>query len=470
MKKLIAVLLTLVMALGCVSAVAFADDDAEIGIPAECTCAGDINYDGFVNAADARLALRYAVRLETDETFAAIGEASKERANVAGDDNEITAADARYILRMAVRLEPAPAHKVNDVVTAAKWTADGKTSHVCQYCGQRIGADETAQSKLDVLVDEANAWAEANGAANLIKGISENDGAKLTAELNVDAIWDGIELKDGVFDGFLTKLGAYVSEKFDGAVVTYKDSTVYTDGKLQNTAVKNALFDIGAGFFYKIANLKDDGAYGVYDLTIDGEAVQLTVKLTGSEDKLAKVKSFAATIADHISADTSTPDLKITVDMPTQLMNTVNARGGIDKVNASTVGACLTALTTVELEDVLGSQQSAVNKLCATICKFDSFVNKVLGKVTAATVTVDGAEVPVLKTGAVFAPATDDYEGFLAAAIDLISDELKTVKVGAFAAEDGTYELRLNVTVDVGNADLMERGSISETIILVIRP
>ena len=58
----------------------------------------DLNRDGKVTAADARLALRIAVRLDFADAL------TKVAADVDGDDF-VTAADARFILRMAVGLE-----------------------------------------------------------------------------------------------------------------------------------------------------------------------------------------------------------------------------------------------------------------------------------------------------------------------------------------------------------------------------
>ena len=466
MKKFISVMLTLLMALSCVSVVAFAVDP-EIGIPAICLCAGDINYDGNVNATDARLALRYAVGLETDETFAALGPKAVDRADVAYEEG-VTAADARQILRYAVELDTLPGHKAVEEDTDAKWTAAGQNAQVCAYCGETLSDPVIEDSKLDVIIGGVNEWAEENGAAGLVKFVSEEEGADITVELNVDAIWDGIDLADGVFDGFLTKLGAYVTDSFGDAEIKLDGETVY-NGKFLNTPVKNAIFSVFAGFFYKIAT-HTDGVYGTYNFTIDGEPVAVTVKLTGSDANLKKVQDFAQVIADHIEADTTGTDLKVKVTMPDALMNTVNEHGGIDRVNTATLGECLTYLQNVNLESVIGSQQSAVNKLCATVCGFDAFVNKVAGKVTAATVTVGEKEVELL-SGAAFAPATDDFYGFLDAAIDMLSDEAKDVVLGEiYNAETGTYEVKLNVTVDVGNAGVMERGSISETIIIEIIP
>ena len=59
---------------------------------------GDINGDGNINAADARLALRFSARLET------LTEEQQIVADV-NNDNKITAADARIILRVSAKLE-----------------------------------------------------------------------------------------------------------------------------------------------------------------------------------------------------------------------------------------------------------------------------------------------------------------------------------------------------------------------------
>lgn len=63
---------------------------------------GDVDGNGSVSAADARLALRYAANLETSLSIAQI-----EAADVNGDGN-VTAADARLILRAAANLEALP--------------------------------------------------------------------------------------------------------------------------------------------------------------------------------------------------------------------------------------------------------------------------------------------------------------------------------------------------------------------------
>ena len=75
----------------------------------DCYDIGDVNGNGSILADDARLILRYAVKLEApdDETF--------RKADIDGD-GAISASDARLALRYAVKLENIPSHKLTDIV------------------------------------------------------------------------------------------------------------------------------------------------------------------------------------------------------------------------------------------------------------------------------------------------------------------------------------------------------------------
>lgn len=86
MKKLLSILLTVVLSVGVFGTTAFA------------ALKGDVDGDGSVTAADARLALRRSVDLEENFT---------EELEIAADfdgDGSVTAADARSILRLSVGL------------------------------------------------------------------------------------------------------------------------------------------------------------------------------------------------------------------------------------------------------------------------------------------------------------------------------------------------------------------------------
>ncbi len=72
---------------------------------------GDLDGDGKITAADARLVLRYSVRLDDGKDVmkkTGISVADLERIIDADSDGDITAADARLVLRTAVRLDSLP--------------------------------------------------------------------------------------------------------------------------------------------------------------------------------------------------------------------------------------------------------------------------------------------------------------------------------------------------------------------------
>ncbi len=89
MKKRIAILLSLCLLFSC------------FALTASAAAPGDVDGDGKLTSADARLALRASVKLEKDIVE---GTAAFDAADVTGD-GVIKAEDARYILRASVRLE-----------------------------------------------------------------------------------------------------------------------------------------------------------------------------------------------------------------------------------------------------------------------------------------------------------------------------------------------------------------------------
>ncbi len=73
--------------------------------PAQNYTLGDVNMDGKINSADARLALRAAAKVET------LSELQTVLADVS-EDGKVKAADARTILRISARLEPKPEKQI----------------------------------------------------------------------------------------------------------------------------------------------------------------------------------------------------------------------------------------------------------------------------------------------------------------------------------------------------------------------
>ncbi|MCH5197622.1 MAG: dockerin type I repeat-containing protein [Oscillospiraceae bacterium] len=95
-----------------------------------CFVRGDVDFDGEITAADARLILRFAVLLQKPS------EKELLYANL-NSDVEITAADARKALRIAVELDAGAPHESREelIMEAATCYDIGVTADKCAYCG-----------------------------------------------------------------------------------------------------------------------------------------------------------------------------------------------------------------------------------------------------------------------------------------------------------------------------------------------
>lgn len=320
------------------------------------------------------------------------------------------------------------------------------------------------------------AWTQLNGA---LTGITGNGGAQIvtagggngayTLTLDVDAI----QATDGAFtDDQLTGLATAVKNALDhhfgSYTLTMDRQNVYINGVFQNTALKNALFSVADGFFYTLGNMTAvDGVYtyktviaratgtDTYDFTV---AVQLKGK------DVEKVKSLAATLADHLAMEKlSATEIEsrygltnigeseavvVTMEMPDALMKKaaeIAADKGITGENMQaafdrqTVGTFLTILNNkgMNLDAILGSGAAEVNSVLSTVNNNANLINKVLGKMT---VTVNGTGF-VTETG--FVPGTegDAYHNFMAGVIGMISNDIKAMKPSDFkVSKDGDYK------------------------------
>lgn len=466
MKKLISVLVAAVMICSLAVVPAFATETEETAPAAACPARGDVDNDGTISAEDARLALRQSVSLENLDAEALI------RADVDGDD-AISAEDARLALRLSVGLEKAPAHVFEEKAADATWTTNGGEWTECEACHEK-NYTLKEDTKLHTIVEAANNWANNNGAAQFIEAADTNgETNEVVVTLKVDGIWEDVALEGGIFDGFLTKLGNIIDGALtDEDTVTIDGKAVYADGKIQNTAVKNALFDIGAGFFYKMANLADDGVFGTYAVAINDEEIALTVEFAGSEANIAKIKSFCGTIADHISATVVDGNLVIDVYAPDALKNVIIEKAGEDAktaLDALTLAKGIAIVEGLDTDEVFGSQGSAINKLCAFVCELAPLANKVLSKTEAEVELADGTKVALLSGNDFDCNSDNSFSGVVTGLKALLSEELLGKTVGAFAVEgEEYYSVKVNAAVDMSSLGLMAGEVIEETVIINI--
>lgn len=114
-------------------------DDTDGAIEFDETKLGDVNEDGKITAADARLLLRCSANLEKVTVyFLTYGDFNK--------DGKITANDARTALRIAASLEKLNCilhgHTFEDFVIAPTCTQEGYTTKKCSLCRNTDGSKE----------------------------------------------------------------------------------------------------------------------------------------------------------------------------------------------------------------------------------------------------------------------------------------------------------------------------------------
>lgn len=137
MKKIIALLLAIAMlatlTLPCVFAEAPADET--------CKYWGDMDEDGKVTSADARLVLRYSVGLQDNPE--GYTEDVLYKCDI-DQDGKISSSDARSVLRLSVGLDEFPAHELlKGVGKDATCTEDGLTDGLfCIICGTTFEPQE----------------------------------------------------------------------------------------------------------------------------------------------------------------------------------------------------------------------------------------------------------------------------------------------------------------------------------------
>lgn len=349
------------------------------------------------------------------------------------------------------------------------------------------------------------AWEDLNTALADIKGNNDaqivtaagGDGA-YTLTLDVDAI----QAAEGAFtDDQLSGLATAMKDALDAHFGTYTltmdGQDVYVEGVFQNTALKNALFSVADGFFYTLGNMTAvDGVY-TYK-TVDAQATgtdtynfTVAVQLKGSD--VEKVKTLAATLADHLAMEKlsateienrygltdigESEAIVVTMEMPDALMQTaadmvaqVGSSGDpIQQVfDRQTVGTFLTILNNenVDLEAILGSGADEINSVLSTVNNNANLINKVLGKMT---VSVNGTE---FVTEAGFVPGTegDAYHNFMEGVIGMTSDGIKAMTPAQFkctaGSMGGTY-YAVPVTVEIDLESSMG-FSATETVVVVM--
>lgn len=377
-------------------------------------------------------------------------------------------------------------------------TGHNYNNGVCSNCGDKQPEVKATEKAWDAL-DAKLAGIKGNDGAVLVT--AKREGTAYTLKLNVDAIQSGAAaFGDDFLTGLATNLKNALDENFGRYVLTADGQDVYNKGTFQNTALKNALFSVADGFFYTLNHMT--GENGVYtyktvNAKVTGDntyAFTIAVQLEGED--VAKVKSLAGTLADHLQMEMLDSDainsrygitvneskaIVVTMEMPGKLM-----QAGVDKIGSGedaqkafdgdgvTVSALLGIMNSIDsLDGVLGSNASDVNSVLNTVNSNANVVNKVLSKMTAKVTVQNGTTANFDMT---FTPSKtgNAWKDFMAGVIAMTgSDEgsVGAMKPNQFkVAQEGTYKdyyyaVPVTVTIDLDSSMGFQA---TETVVVVM--
>lgn len=369
---------------------------------------------------------------------------------------------------------------------------------VCSNCGDKQPEVKATEKAWDAL-DAKLAGIMGNDGAVLVT--AKREGTAYTLKLNVDAIQSGAAaFGDDFLTGLATNLKNALDENFGRYVLTADGQDVYNKGTFQNTALKNALFSVADGFFYTLNHMTEENGvytYKTVNAKVTGDntyAFTIAVQLEGED--VAKVKSLAGTLADHLQMEMLDSDainsrygitvneskaIVVTMEMPGKLM-----QAGVDKIGSGedaqkafdgdgvTVSALLGIMNSIDsLDGVLGSNASDVNSVLNTVNSNANVVNKVLSKMTAKVTAQNGTTANFDMT---FTPSNtgNAWKDFMAGVIAMTgSDEgsVGAMKPNQFkVAQEGTYKdyyyaVPVTVTIDLDSSMGFQA---TETVVVVM--
>lgn len=369
---------------------------------------------------------------------------------------------------------------------------------VCSNCGDKQPEVKATEKAWDAL-NAKLAGIKGNDGAVLVT--AKQEGTAYTLKLNVDAIQSGAAaFGDDFLTGLATNLKNALDENFGRYVLTADGQDVYNKGTFQNTALKNALFSVADGFFYTLNHMTEENGvytYKTVNAKVTGDntyAFTIAVQLEGED--VAKVKSLAGTLADHLQMEMLDSDainsrygitvneskaIVVTMEMPGKLM-----QAGVDKIGSGedaqkafdgdgvTVSALLGIMNSIDsLDGVLGSNASDVNSVLNTVNSNANVVNKVLSKMTAKVTAQNGTTANFDMT---FTPSNtgNAWKDFMAGVIAMTgSDEgsVGAMKPNQFkVAQEGTYKdyyyaVPVTVTIDLDSSMGFQA---TETVVVVM--
>ena len=286
---------------------------------------------------------------------------------------------------------------------------------------------------------------------------------KAVAELDASALLaDGLDsFNEEALDGLYTDLKNYFKANFGDSTITVGDYKIVTEGAINKAAVKDFLFDFVAGFFTDIANMDASTIRSYNTVVVDAEGnaeeFAFDFNLTGKEAHIEKLQTIAGKVAELVSFEEVDGNAVVNVAMPAGVTNKiVDLLGSGDAAEAQ---AKLNKLNVYRLlgeyvrhvspEDISTTYADDIQTAIDMVSKMDSVINKLLGKVTTATVDVNGTAVNLL-SGKDFVVEDASIDGLVTAFGYVLSEDVLLTNIAEFMNEDGSYTFVIDAGVSVG--------------------
>ncbi len=310
------------------------------------------------------------------------------------------------------------------------------------------------------------------GLANVANVAYSADSKSAVASLDASAFINGdFTFNEAALDGLYTDIKGYFDDNYGTSTIVVGDYEIVTSGKINKTALKNFLFDVANGFFLDVAAMDANNVIRNYYVTVteaDGSSVDFDIDfaLAGTDAHIAKMKNISAKVAECISLSTVNGNAVIDITLPAGFQNTIvkalstdgTVESAIAEFNSADVRTAFEALAAIDAETISSAYASDIEKIILLVADYSSVINKLLGKVTSATVTDLNGETYKLLNGNDFdgseiAESDNVFGAAVASIMAIIDDATLDADVADFTTGNGVYTVEFDVAVSVGGIE-----------------
>ena len=300
------------------------------------------------------------------------------------------------------------------------------------------------------------------GLNNAVTVSYDKDNYRALATLDARELVTNFNINESAFDGLYTDIKGYFDDNYGTSTIVVDGKEIVTVGKINKTALKELIFSAATGFFQDAANLGANNVLRSLNTVVteeDGTVhnFDLDFALAGSDADIARVAKIADKVADYVSFEVVNGNAVVNVGVPAGMRAKI-----IDLLGAGDVAEAQAELNKLDVysllgdfvrhvtpEDISASNATEIQAIVDMVANVDTIINKVLDKVTTATVDVNGKAVNLL-SGDDFVVEEASIDGLVTAVGYVLSLEILETNIAEFMNEDGSYTFVIDAGVSVG--------------------